>query len=132
MLAAGCADRGLTSGPAADPGASTWATVAVAAVAAASVTGCVLVLPGRRRGGSRFATGLLGLQAGSVVVGGALLIGAAVRSGQLVTRPSDAEAATSLIRLTGLDGGDVGFFRVVAVSTLILGGLAVAVLTLAA
>lgn len=132
LLSAGCADRGLASGPTSSPGAATWAAVGVAATAAALVVAALLVLPGGRSGGSVFPAGLLAAQAGAVVVGGAVLIGAAVRSGQLVTRPTDAEQAASLLRLTGLDGGDSGFFRLLVVLTVLLGSLLVVVLALAA
>ena len=132
LLSAGCADRGLASGPPSSPGAATWAAVGVAATAAALVVAALLVLPRGPAGGSVFAAGLLATQAGAVVVGGAVLIGAAVRSGQLVTRPTDAEQAASLLRLTGLDGGDAGFFRLLVVLTVLLGSLLVVVLALAA
>ena len=49
-----------------------------------------------------------------------------------MARPADAEQAVSLVRLTGLDGGDVGFFRIVAVLTVVLGSLVVAILVLSA
>lgn len=132
LLSAGCADRGLASAPTSSPGAGTWTAVGVAATAAALVVGALFVLPAGRSGGATFATGLLAVQAGALVVGGAVLVGAAVRSEHLVTRPAGAEQAASLLRLTGLDGGDTGFFRLLAVLTLVLGGLVVLVLVLAA
>lgn len=131
-LSAGCAERGLASGPVSPPGTATWIAVGVAAVAAALVLAALVVLPHRRSGGSVLAAGLLASQAGATVVGAAVLIGAAVRSGQLVDRPAGAEQAASLLRLTGLDGGDTGFFRLLAVLTVLLGGLLVVVLVLAA
>ena len=96
----------------------------MAAAAAALVLAALIVLPAWRPGGFGFAAGLLALQAGGVAVGGAVIIGAAVRSEQLLDRPADAEQAASLLRLTGLDGGDVGFFRCIVVVTVVLGGLA--------
>ena len=132
LLSAGCANRGLASAPTSSPGTATWVAVGAAAGAAALVLGALIVLPARRPGGSAFGAGLLAVQAGAVVVGGAILLGAALRSEHLVTRPAGAEQAASLLRLTGLDGGDTGFFRLLAVLTVVLGGLLVVVLTLAA
>jgi hypothetical protein len=132
LLCAGCAERGLVSGPPSPPGTGTWALVAVAASAAAIVLAALVVVPAWRPGGSAFAAGLLGLQAGAAVVGGAVLVGAALRGGDLVDRADDAEQAASLVQLSGLDGGDTGFFRLVAVLTVVLGILLVAVLVLAA
>jgi len=132
FLTAGCAERGVVSGPPPDTGAGTWAAVIIAAVAATVVLAALLVLPGRRGGGSRLAAAVLGLQAAGVAVSGAILIGAAVRSEQLLGRPADAEQAASLLHLTGLDGRDVGFFRLVAGVTFVLGVLLVVVLALAA
>jgi len=103
----------------------------MAAAAAALVIGALVVLPVWRPGGANFAAGLLAAQVGAVVVGGAVLVGAAVRSEQLVTRSPDAEQAASLLRLTGLDGGDAGFFRLLGILMVVLGGLFVVVLVLA-
>lgn len=132
LLTTGCADRGLASGPTSSPGAGTWTVVWLAAAAAALVVAGLVLLPAWRTGGAAFAAGLLAAQAGAVVVGGAVLFGAAVRSEQLITRPPDSEQAASLLRLTGLDGGDAGFFRALAVLTVTLGGLLLVVLVLAA
>jgi hypothetical protein len=130
-LTAGCADRGLASGPSSSPGAGTWVVVGIAATAAAMVVAALVLIPAWRPGGAAFAAGLLAAQAGAVLVGGAVLLGATVRSEQLITRPADTEQAASLLRLTGLDGGDAGFFRVLAVLTVVLGGLLLVVLMLA-
>ena len=132
LLSAGCAERGVTSGPPPDTGAGTWAAVIIAAVAATLVLAALFVLPGRRGGGSRLAATVLALQAAGVAVGGAVVIGAAIRSEQLLGRPADAEQAASLLHLTGLDGRDAGFFRLVAGVTFVLGALLVVVLALAA
>ena len=75
---------------------------------------------------------VLALQAGGVAVAGAIVIGAAVRSEQLLDQPADAEQAASLLRLTTLDGRDSGFFTLMVLLTLILGGLLITVLVLAA
>ena len=91
-----------------------------------------MVLPAWRPGGSAFAAGLLGIQAGAAIVGSAVLVGAALRGADLVGRAGDAEQASSLLRLSGLDGGDAGFFRLVAVLTVVLGTLLIAMLVLSA
>jgi len=132
VLVAGCAERGVTSGPPAGTGAGTWAAVALASTLAAVVLAALYLLPARRGGGATFAAAVLALQAGAATVGGAVIIGAALRSGQLVDRPADAEQAASLVRLTGLDGRDVGFFRLAAGLTFVLGALLVVILVLAA
>ncbi len=104
----------------------------VAATAAALVLAAIVVLPRRRPGIPTLATSLLAAQAGSAVVGGAVLIGAALRGAHLITRPAGAEEAASLLRLSGLDGDDAGFFRLMAGLVAVLGGLLVVVLALAA
>ena len=130
--AAGCADRGLASGPTSSPGAGTWVAVGVAAAAAALVLAALVVLPARRPGGSSYAAWLLAVEAGAVLVGGAVIVGAALRTGDLVTQPARTEQAASLLRLSGLDGGDTGFFPLVAAVTVVLGLLLAVVLALAA
>lgn len=132
LVLGGCADRGLASGPSDSPTTGTWIIVTLAAAAAAGVLAALIVLPALRPGGSVFASGVLALQAGGVVVAGAVVVGAAVRSDQLLGRPADAEQAASLLRLSGLDGGDSGFFNLVVVVTVVLGGLLVTALVLAA
>lgn len=132
LLLGGCADRGLATGPPAGTGAATWAAVTVAAVAAAVVVAALIVLPAMRPGGSVIGSWVLGLQAAGVAVAGAIVIGAAIRSEQLLHRPPDAEEAASLLRLSSLDGRDSGFFTLIVLVTLVVGGLLVALLTLAA
>ncbi len=132
VLAAGCAERGVTSGPPGSTGTGTWVAVVVAGVLAVVVLAALLLAPGWRRGGSVFAAGVLALQAAGAAVGGAILIGVAVRGEQLLGRPDDAEQAASLVRLTGLDGGDAGFFRLMVGVTVVLGALVIVVLALAA
>jgi hypothetical protein len=131
-LAAGCADRGVVSSPPSDTGSGTWVAVGLAAGAATLVLAALIVLPAWHPGGSGFAAGLLALQAAAAVVGGAVLVGAALRGATLAARTGDAEQAASLLRLTGLDGGDVGFFRIVAGLVVVLGTLLVAILVLTA
>jgi hypothetical protein len=130
-LLGGCADRGVVSGPSSSPTASTWAAVVVAMVLATVVLAALIALPAMRPGGAKVAAWVLALQAGGVAVGGAIVIGAAVRSEQLVDRPPDAEQAASLLRLTALDG-NAGFFTLVALLVAVVGGLLVAVLAIAA
>jgi hypothetical protein len=132
LVASGCAERGVVSEPPSTTEAGTWVAVAVAATAATLVLTALIVLPAWRPGGSGFAAGLLGVQAAAAIVGGSVLVGAALRGATLVARPDDAEQAVSLVQLSGLDGGDTGFFRLVAVLTIVLGGLLVAVLVLGA
>lgn len=132
LLTSGCAQRGLVSGPPSPPGAGTWLLVGAAASAAACVLAALIVLPASRPGGCAFAARLLALQAGAVVVGGAVLVGGALRGATLVERADGAEQAASLLQLGGLDGRDPGFFHLVAGLTVVLGGLLVAVLVLAA
>jgi hypothetical protein len=128
----GCADRGLAASPPSDPGTGTWAVVTVAAVAASVMVAALIVLPALRPGGSVIASWVLGLQAGGVAVTGAILVGAAIRSEQLLHRPPDAEQAASLLRLSVLDGRDSGFFTLIVLVTLVVGGLLIAMLALAA
>jgi hypothetical protein len=132
LLAAGCAERGVVTGPPSSTGTGTWALVAVAATLATLALAALVVLPAWRPGGSAFAAGLFGLQAGAAIVGGAVLVGVALRGADLVDRADEAEQASSLLRLSGLDGGDTGFFRLVAVLTVVLGTLLVALLELSA
>jgi uncharacterized membrane protein YkvI len=67
-----------------------------------------------------------------VAVASAIVIGAAVRSQQLLDQPPDAEQAASLLGLTSLDGRDAGFFNLVVLVTVVVGGLLIAMLALAA
>ena len=128
----GCADRGLASGPSETPGIGTWVAVTVATVAAVVVLAALVVVPAIRPGGSVLGSWVLGLQAGGVAVASAIIIGAAVRSEQLLDRAADAEQAASLLRLTALDGRDSGFFTLIVLLTLVVGGLLIALLVLAA
>jgi hypothetical protein len=129
---AGCSDRGLASAPRTTPGTGTWAVVVVAAVAVAVVVAAHVVLPARSPRGAALAGWVLALQAGGLVVGGATVVGAAVRTSDLVTRRPPAEQAASLLSLSGLDGGERGFFNLIVAVTLVIGGLLVALLALAA
>jgi hypothetical protein len=132
LLASGCAERGLVSGPASPTPTSTWLAVGVAAIAAIGVLAALIVLPAWRPGGSAFTAGFLALQAGAATVAGVVLLGAALRGAALVERADGAEQAASILQLGGLDGRDAGFFHLVGALTLVLGGLLVAVLVLAA
>ena len=128
----GCADRGLASGPTSTTSAATWAAVTVATVAVGVVLAALVVLPALRPGGSVLGSWVLGLQAGGVAVASAIIVGAAVRSEQLLDRAADAEQAASILRLTSLDGRDSGFFTLIVLVTVVVGGLLIALLVLAA
>ncbi|MET0901768.1 MAG: hypothetical protein ABWZ52_00880 [Acidimicrobiales bacterium] len=127
-----CADRGLASEPPSSPGTATWAVVTVAAVAATAVLGALIVLPAMRPGGSAIGSWVLALQAGGVAVTSAIIVGAAVRNEQLLDQAPDAEQAASLLRLSALDGRESGFFTLIVLVTVIVGGLLIAALALAA
>ena len=128
----GCADRGLASGPASTTSAGTWAAVTVATVAIGVVLAALIVLPAMQPGGSVLGSWVLALQAGGVAVASAIIVAAAVRSEQLLDRAAGAEQAASILRLTSLDGRDPGFFDLIVLMTVIVGGLLVALLVLAA
>ena len=128
----GCANRGLSSGPTSPVGTATWAAVTVATVLAGSVLAALIVLPALRPGGSAVGSWVLGLQAGGVTVASAIIIGAAVRSDQLLDPEPDAQQAASILSLSGIDGRDSGFFTLIVIVTLVVGGLLVALFTLAA
>jgi len=132
LVVGGCADRGLAAGPPPDTGAATWAAVVVAMVATTIVLAALIALPAMRPGGSVIASWVLALQAAGAAVAGAVIVGAAIRSEQLLDRPEGAEEAASLLRLTALDGRNSGFFTTVVLVTLVLGGLLITVLVLAA
>jgi hypothetical protein len=128
----GCADRGLASGPTSPVDTATWAAVIVATVLAGSVLAALIVLPALRPGGSAVGSWVLGLQAGGVTVASAIIIGAAVRSDQLLDAAPDAQQAASILSLSGIDGRDSAFFTLIVVVTLVVGGLLVALFALAA
>lgn len=132
LLGSGCATRGIGSGPTTEPGASTWFVVGVASLLAAVVLGVLLVRPDRRAqgGGAPVAAAVLSLHAGALVVGTSVLVGLAVRSGQLAGRPLDAEMAVSLVRVSRLDG-DGDLFALLVLTLVVLGGLATWLVVLA-
>lgn len=119
-LTGGCARRGLVSGPSSPPGTATWVAVWAAAVLATIVVGVLLTRSAwPRPAGARLAVVVLTLQAGAAVVGGSVLLGLAVRSWQLVDRPPDAPLATSLVRISGIDGdGDLFALAVLVIAVL--------------
>jgi hypothetical protein len=131
LLVGGCATRGVASGPTTEPGVATWVVIGVAASAAAAVLGLLLVHSDRRRGGVPLVAALLALQAGGVVVGASVLVGLAVRSGQLAGRPADAELASSLVRVSRLDG-DGSLALLIVLLVVVLAGLTTLLLGLAA
>lgn len=128
----GCAERRLVSAPSSPTTTGTWVAVAIAGLL---ITAVVAVLLNRawweRPRGARLATVVLSLEAAAVMVMSVLLIAVAVRSWQLIDRPPDEELATSILRLSRLDG-DGRFFALMVLFVVIVGGLAAAVLTLAA
>jgi hypothetical protein len=120
-LAGGCAERRVTTRPATPPGAGTWTAVWFAAVLAALVAGVLLTLPAwRARRGARLAVVVLTMQTGALAVASAVLVGVAVRTGQLVDRAPDAAAAVALVRLSAVDG-DANLFSLF-VLLLVIGG----------
>ncbi|MEO7427997.1 MAG: hypothetical protein ABIY48_01320 [Acidimicrobiales bacterium] len=132
LLSGGCAERGLITRPDTQPGGGTWAAVWVAGVLAAVLAGALLTLPAwRSRAGARLAVGVLALQAGGVTVVGAVLVGVAVRSWQLVGHPADAAPSIALFRLSRIDG-DTAFFALMAASALVVGILLLALIAAAA
>jgi hypothetical protein len=129
----GCAERRLVTQPETPPTGTTWAVVAVAGALAALVTGALLTLPAwRARTGARLAVAVLSAYAGGVLVGGAVLLGTAVRSWQLLDHPVEAAAEPALLRLSAIDGGDTGFFALMALVVVVLTALTALLLTLAA
>jgi hypothetical protein len=131
-LLGACAHRGVESGPPSGTGAGTWAVVVTAALAATVVIAALIALPAQRPGGSVFGSWVLALQAGGVTVAAAIVVGAAVRSEQLLGRPAEAEQAASLLRLSSLDGGDTGFFALIVLVTAGVGALLVTLFVLGA
>lgn len=132
VVGSGCAERQLVTRPEAQPSSATWAAVAIAAVLAAGVIGILLTLPAwRARTGARLAVAVLSAFTGAVVLGGAALVGTAVRSWQLVDRPIEAAAEPALVRLSAVDG-DTGFFALMVLVTVVLTGLVATLLAIAA
>lgn len=128
----GCTRRDLVSAPASSPGAGTWVAVWLAAALATVVVGVLVTYPAwERRTGARFAVTLLSLQAGTAVVGGSVLLGLALRSWQLLDAPADAPLATSLVRISRVDG-DADFFALMVLLVVALCGLLALVTSLAA
>jgi hypothetical protein len=128
----GCAERRLVAAPETTPSTVTWVAVCVAGVLVAALAGVLATLPvWRARGGRRLAAVVLAAQVGVVLVGGAVLTGVAVRSGQLIDTPVDEQAAGSLVRLSRVDG-DAAFFVLMAVALVVLTIVVGTVLALAA
>ena len=78
------------------------------------------------------ASVLLAVEAATALVGGAVLVGAAVRSAQLLSGPPRSGPAPMLLRLSGFDGGDAGFFRLMGGFVAVVAGALVVVLAVAA
>ena len=132
LAVGGCSQRQLVTAPESPPSAATWAAVWVAAALAAVVIGVLLTLPLWRAGrGARLAVAVLAAHAGAVVVGSAVLIGAAIRSWQLIDRPVDADPEPALLRLSRVDG-DTAFFALIVLVVVVVGTLTTLLLVLAA
>lgn len=131
-LLAGCADRGLVSGPARSTSIATTGAVAAAGLLAGAVLTALVLVRTPRTGGARLASLVLAAQSAALTLATAVLTGAAVRGDQLLDRPDDAEQAASLLRLTGLDGREAEFFQLMAAAVVVLGLLAIALTVLAA
>ena len=134
LLLTGCANRGVASGPSAPQGAGTWLLVwAAAGLAVAVVAALIMRVHVPASGGARIATTVLAFHAGAVLVGGALLIGLAVRSGPLANAKAAGTPAsgTSLIRVSVTDGDPRFFTLMLGVVVLLSASLALA-LTMAA
>lgn len=132
LVVGGCARRQLVTAPDPAPTATTWTVVWVAAALAAIVLGVVLTRPAwRAASGARVAVAVLSAHAGAAVVGSAVLIGAAVRSWQLMEQAPDAGPAPALLRLSRVDG-DTAFFVLMILVVVILGALLTLLLVLAA
>lgn len=120
-LTGGCAERRLTAGPGSPPSTGTWTLVWIAGALAAVVTGVLLTLPAwRARRGARLAVAVLTLQTGALAVAGVVLVGVAMRTGQLLERAPDAAASSALLRLSAVDG-DADLFSLF-VLLLVIGG----------
>jgi len=132
LVLGGCAEREVVAAPAEPPGTGTWVAVWVAGLLAAALWALHLTRPcWPRPAGSRLATAVLALQAGAATVVGAGLVGYALRCWQLVDRPLDEPPATALVRISRIDG-DGDLFALFVLAIVLLGGLLVAVLALAA
>lgn len=128
----GCAERRLATRPSTPQGAGTWVAVWIAGVLAALVVGVLLTLPvWRRRASARVAVAVLTVQTGAMAVVGTLLVGVALRSGQLADTPDDTAASVALVRLSRVDG-DATFFDLMLVVLLVVVPLLVTLTALAA
>lgn len=134
LLLAGCANRGVASGPATEPGTGTWVLVSVAVALAIVVLGALLArLHTPAAGGDLLASTVLALHAGAALVGGALLAGLAVRSGPLANAKAAGTPVSevSLLRVSVTDG-DPRFFTLMVVLVVLLGASLTLLLTVAA
>lgn len=132
VLASGCADRHVISEPTTPAGPGTWGVVAAACFGAVVLLALLVLLPSRQERIAGLAAWILALEAGAVVVVTAVVVAAALRTGNLLGQDDPATAPTSLIRLSGRDGDADGFYVLMAGLTAVLGGLAAAVLGLGA
>ena len=132
VTSSACAERQLVTQPQSSPSASTWLAVGVAAGLAALVLGVLLALPAwRARTGARLAVAVLSAHAGAVVLGGAVLVGVAVRSWQLIDRPPGAPPEPALLRLSTVDG-DTAFYAIIVLFVVTVTALVALLLVLGA
>jgi len=121
----------VVAGPSPSLGFVAWAAIAVVATAAVLAV-ATLVRPAGPVPGSGLAAAVLAVQTGAVVVVAALLLGAALRNAGLIDLAEDRRLASSLVRLSDLDGRRSSFFYVLAGLVAALGALLALVLGLAA
>ncbi len=108
-----------------------WIAVVVAASIIASVVGVLATLPVWTRGaGRRLVPALLTAQAGGVIVVATITVAAAIRSWQLLDRPT-AHVTSTLATVSQIDG-DGRMFALIVLAVVAIGWLSAFLLVLAA
>ena len=108
-----------------------WVAVVFAASIIAAVVGMLATLPIWTRGpGRRLVPALLTAQAGGVIVLGTIAVAAAVRSWQLVDRPT-AHVTRTLVTVSRIDG-DGRMYALIVLVLVAVAGLSALLLVLAA
>ena len=108
-----------------------WLAVVIAASIIACVVGVLITLPVWTRGaGRRLVPALLTAQAGGVIVVGAIAVAAAIRSWQLLGRPT-APVTRSLVTVSRIDG-DGRMFALIILTVVAMASLSALLLVLAA
>jgi hypothetical protein len=131
LLLAGCNGQELTRRPDPPPGTGTWVVVWVAIGLAGLGAGALVSWPALRdRRGARFATGVLSVQAGLLLVLGAIGVGAVLRSEQLVRRPPEELPHVALLEISTI--GDDTFSGVLLIGLAIFVALPALLVGLAA